>query len=415
MKLRGYRNREEEEARVKDGRRNLGKKLLLASVSTILTLVLLEFGARVYLWHVADKQAFSKYASLRQYQKQLASGEPAETEDGITWWYGLLAPHRYLGYIPAPNLVDEENKHNSLGFRGEEIVLPKPAGEFRIACLGASTTYTVLVPDYRGSYPAVLQTDLHDRGFAHTSVINGGGPAWSSYETLLSYLLRVQDLDPDLIIIHHAFGDVMTRLVWPPEAYAGDNSGYLVSRQTASRLPPVYEESTLLRMLLINSGRMLPHSSLDSSVYTEAETSCFMEYCRQFFAGTYPSGVFETVSVADMLKANPPVHFRRNIGDLVTIAKNTGVQPVLMTFIYSTEFKTFYFATEGFQAAIDEHNGILREIAQREDVPLIDLQAIFPKNVEYYEPDGIHVNAEGAQVKARLIADFLTKHHLVPK
>lgn len=59
--------------------------------------------------------------------------------------------------------------------------MPKPKGEYRIVCLGGSTTYTGWVDDYRLTYPALLQTELIDRGYAVT-VVNAGNEAWTSYE-----------------------------------------------------------------------------------------------------------------------------------------------------------------------------------------------------------------------------------------
>jgi hypothetical protein len=166
-------------------------------------------------------------------------------------------------------------------------------------------------------------------------------------------------------------------------------------------------------MFLVNSGRILPHSSLERSVDPIADTSYGTEYARQVFAGEYPSGIFKTVSVQAMLEANPPVFFRRNTENLVAIAKQTGVQPVLMTFTYNTEFK-LWFGTPGFQTATDEHNDILRETARREDIPLIDLDALFPKEKRYFKGDGIHVNADGARLKAQIVAEFLIERNLIP-
>lgn len=382
--------------------RRFGQKLLLALAASLVTLGLLEVGARVYVSRFADREHFSRYASLDEYRARI----------GTAWWFGLLAPHRYLGFIGAPDLVDGENRHNSLGFRGDDIVVPKPDGEFRIACLGASTTYSLFVADYQLSYPALLQRQLRSRGYPNTTVINAGIPAWTSYEDLINYLLRVQDLEPNLIIFKEAFADLACRLVWPPDAYRGDNSGCLAP-QFAPREIPLYKASTIIRILLVESGYALPASALGESVYNYADTSYFFEFAKQRWGRRFPSGIFETVSVEDMLAANPPVYYRRNIENLVISAVQGGVQPVLVTFPYSPKFGG-YFEVEAFRSGLDEHNDILRQIAERFDVPLLDLAESFPTGIAHWGFDGIHANSEGTALEAELVANFLIERRLVP-
>lgn len=383
-------------------RGSLAMRLALAGFTVLMTLVVLEIGARVYISRLADREHFTRYASLDEYRERIGADE---------WWFGLLAPHRYMGYAAAPNLVDGENRHNSLGMRGEEVVVPKPPGVFRIACLGASTTYSIFVDDWRRSYPALLEQDLHARGHPEVEVLNAGVPAWSSYETLINYLLRVQDLQPDLLIVHQGFGDIATRMVWPPELYRGDNSGYYSAR-FASREPPWWERSALLRILMVESGAALPASAFGQSVYNEADSSYYLEFARQRIRNVYPQGIFTEVTPKQMFDANPPVYFRRNTRNLVAAAQAAGTPVLLMTFAY-TPLKPGFFSIAGFAEATDEHNRILREIADARGTAFFDFDAAFPDDVRYWAPDGIHLNEEGTALKARLVADFLIANGLV--
>ncbi len=193
--------------------RHLLAKLFILCVSLVLCLLAVELASRVYLTRFASSEDFKQYASYRQLRERYG---PAGS---------MFSPHPYLGYAPTPNYVSGANRHNSLGFRGPEIALPKPDGEYRIVCLGASTTYTSHVLDFRSTYPALLQTTLHNMGDDHVVVINGGTPGWTTWETLISFQFRVLDLDPDMVIIYHGVNDVGPRLVWPDDAYRGDNTG----------------------------------------------------------------------------------------------------------------------------------------------------------------------------------------------
>jgi len=53
------------------------------------------------------------------------------------------------------------------------------------------------------------------------------------------------------------------------------------------------------------------------------------------------------------------------------------------------------------------------EIARDRGVNLFDLAEAFPKDEKYYT-DGLHMNEEGAGLKARLIGEYLIENNLIP-
>jgi hypothetical protein len=131
-------------------------KVFLLLFSFFIIFAGLEITLRTYLWHTAKENRFKRYASPDQLVARYG-----EEDVGRTY-----SPHRYLGFYPTPNFARGLNRHNSLGFRGEEFEIEKPEGAFRIACLGGSTTYGVL-EDFRESFPYSLQQALHERGYTH--------------------------------------------------------------------------------------------------------------------------------------------------------------------------------------------------------------------------------------------------------
>jgi lysophospholipase L1-like esterase len=96
-----------------------------------------------------------------------------------------------------------QRKHATIdraGYRGAEIVTPKPAGRFRILALGGSTTFGHGLRDDE-TWPFRLQGLLEKRGFP-CEVINGGVPGWGAEHCLL----RLEDdagwIQPDLVLVY---------------------------------------------------------------------------------------------------------------------------------------------------------------------------------------------------------------------
>lgn len=379
----------------------IGQKLLLSALSVLVTFIALEVAARIWINHLAGERRFLKYASLKQLQKKRADVKPRYT------------PHRYLGHCLTPNYVKGKNRHNSLGYRSDEIITPKPEGQFRIFCMGGSTTYTTEVEDYRMSYPSLLEKELKERGYANVRVINAGVGSWTSWESLINFEMRILDLAPDMIIIYHGVNDILSRMVWPPEAYRGDNSG--ATRPVVMSMPSIFEYSTLLRYLMIRMGLIKPHSSIDRQLDPVPDTYYALEFHNQKVEQTYPDGIFKKVSVREMLSVNGPKYFKRNLEHIILIADSRGVETVLATFAHSPLFTDVpIVASEECASAYAEMNETLKSIAHEMGVHLFDFAGQFPPDKRYYT-DGLHVNVEGAKLKARLFADWLSENDLVAR
>ncbi len=376
------------------------RKLALSVLVLAALLVLAEVGARVWVTRLAGDEAFLRYASLDQLGERHLEG-------------ARLVPHRYLGYAPNPGWSEPPDRINALGYRGDDFPRDKPAGELRVACLGGSTTYTTFVPDPGDAYPAQLEQSLRDRGVEGVRVINAGVPGWSSWESLLSFELRVLDVDPDVVIVYHGVNDVHPRLVWPPEAYRGDNSGYLRAVDPMF-LPGVLEYSTLARIALVASGRTAPHSSLHRTLKGYAPTYHGDAFFRQKARGSYPAKVFAETPAAEMLRVNDPRYLVRNLRNLCAAARAHGVRPVLATFAFTPEGTDEVRATAAeYLDAYREQNELVRALGEELGVPVLDLAAVLTDPIFFV--DGRHVNEEGARIKGELFAEFLLGHRLLER
>lgn len=358
------------------------RKLLAASTGLIVLLVLAELGARAWLAWFADDAAFLRYASIAEVQASRR-------------FPSLILRHSYLGYALQPGYEHGPNRINSLGYRGAEFPRAKPAGEFRIVCLGASTTFGGGLVDWREAYPARLQDELHARDLEHARVVNAGVSGYTSWETLASYLFRASDLEPDLLIVYHAANDLVARLTWPPETYRSDNSAL---RSPASQVhwPALYEHSDALRMLAIEAGLVLPHSRLDRLFGGRSE----------WHIGARE---FDDDELRRVLAANPPRYFERNLARLARAAHDDGTQVLFLTFARCSGFTDQRESTSpAFAEAFAEMNASLRAVAAATQSPLYDLAADYPDDRALFL-DAVHMNAQGCARMAHLIAEALER------
>ncbi|MBI5675296.1 MAG: SGNH/GDSL hydrolase family protein [Nitrospirae bacterium] len=375
----------------------------IAVISFILIFCLLEVSANIYLLYWANEARFVRYASWQQLQKRRKMSNPQ------------YSPHRYIGYYPTPNYVNGKNRHNSYGYRGKNIAIPKPNEQFRIFCLGGSTTYTYngAAADYGESWPDLIEKYLIEKGIKNVQVINAGADGWSSWESLIDLELKILDLEPDMIIIYHGINDIHPRFVWPQEAYRGDNSGRRAFGNL-SFMPSMLEYSTLLRILMIRAGLIAPHAAFDRTIDENIPDSFYGNlFIKQKNEGVYPQGIFKDISALKMLKTNTPVYFERNIRNMIAIAKNYGVKIVISSFAYSSLFTPLVeVSSEEYIFAHEENNLLLKRISEDTGVYFFDFASKFPKSKRYYY-DGRHVNLEGAKLQAEFFGNFLIENRLI--
>ncbi len=349
-------------------------EIVLAFASLVFTLLCAEAAARIWLNHFANRDQYLKYALYTEIDPK----------------HLRFQPHQYLDYVLTPNYHEGRTSHNSLGYRGDEFPKAKPKGEFRIVALGGSTTYDVYVEDNNEIHTKQLEDILYTRyGYQHVRVINAGVPAYNSWESLINLEFRVLDLKPDLIIHYDNNNDAHARLVLPSQ-YTSDGS----ARRKPWSYPPVprREWSVFVRIL-----------------------SRHLQFTRQVGLEDFVDRYDNSIGGDSMkvLEQNPPIYFERNVRNMLSIEREHGIVPVLVTYAYSPYFGD-YAATRHYQKAFTEHNEIYKQIAERYGVSLFDLEAVMPKDEDYFT-DGRHNNAKGARKRAELYAEFLTTHNLLPK
>ena len=351
---------------------------------TFLTFFLLEGMARVWLNNFTTPAQHDRFVLF-------TSIDPQDY---------AFTPHPYLVYYPTPNYKKGLTSHNALGYRNDEFPQQKPDGIFRIVALGGSSTYDVSIPDNKQIFTAQLEKLLKEEyGYENVQVINAGVPGYNTWEILANLEFRVLDLDPDLVIIYENTNDVHARLV-VPAAYRGDDLG----RRQVWQVPHVawWEHSAALRIAsrALNITRQV---SIDDFVS----------------APTYLSWPFEdrlesaNLDPTQILKENPPIYYRRNLENMIAIAKEHDVQILFSTWAYSPFLKD-YASQAYYQQGFRENNEVVKDVATSHDIPLFDFASVMPQEAQYWA-DGRHVNEAGALIKARLFARFLQDQGLLEK
>ncbi len=88
------------------------------------------------------------------------------------------------------------------------IAVKKPPSTFRIFLLGGSSVFAARVPTEKSHarlLEQLLRTRYPDRKI---EVVNAGGPWHASEHSVIKYLFKIKDYDPDLIVVWHAINDL---------------------------------------------------------------------------------------------------------------------------------------------------------------------------------------------------------------
>ncbi len=111
--------------------------------------------------------------------------------------------------VPRPGRKFGRISINSLGFRGPEVPVAKPAGTLRFAFLGASTTFCADVSSDSKTWPDLVVRELTRRFPAHPlDYVNAAVPGYGIKEMMASLKLRVLPAHPNVVIIYEATNDL---------------------------------------------------------------------------------------------------------------------------------------------------------------------------------------------------------------
>jgi len=167
-----------------------------------------------------------------------------------------------IRYVLAPNqqgwIDDGWMTINSLGFRGRDVVTPKPPGSFRVVVIGDSVTMGWGVGDNE-TYSAQLEELLHRRfPDRRLDVVNLGVGGYDTRQEVALLKRNVSRLQPDLVLVGFYSNDV-------PDALDDNQAGAPSGTRIAASHP---EAGQLLHMNPSSSSSWIRQLRRSRIVYT---------------------------------------------------------------------------------------------------------------------------------------------------
>ena len=169
--------------------------MILASASVLVCSLIAEPFLRYF---VPVPDPYEAVKTLRNINRYIKSEFPRN-------YWAQTEPEEGLLGIKGPNSFST----NNMGFRGDYLLEPKPASEFRIFMIGGSTTEGLYLDDSQ-TITKILQDELGQYLDDHVQVkVQNAGKSGDSLPDHLSMLVhRIVHLQPDLIVLFSGVNDL---------------------------------------------------------------------------------------------------------------------------------------------------------------------------------------------------------------
>ncbi len=315
-------------------------------------------------------------------------------------------------------------KVNSMGFRSREWSTNR-ASEYRIVCLGGSTTESLL-NDQDRIWTTLLEKRLGQLPHGRRPWVGNMGKAGLTSRHHVVQLKHLNLYDPDLIVVLVGSSDFMSRLKQDdrnPNLAGQPEDERTLEEQAFAALPDEflwdqpttwYRSTRLWRRMSVLFGRSVLTGSQQEDQY-----GLSLERWRAMRAGGKRS---------DKL---PPLEasldsYEHTLKQIVSLAQNSGAPIVLMTqpSIWRAgltdqekgqlwmggvgDFRdvpgSLYYEPEALERGIDAYNQRLLKVCRETTAHCIDLANAVPKST-YYFYDDEHFTDRGQELVAGRVAD----------
>lgn len=292
-----------------------------------------------------------------------------------------LPPHPYLLWEHSPGTRQEQGVSvhiNSLGLRGPEPTIPKPAGTRRVLALGDSSVYGFGVP-LEHSFVR-MATDSLGGEAADLEGIPAALPGYSTLQLLNLLELRALALEPDLLVV---------AALWSDHATAAQPDAALLDRyqrhdaSTRGSIERALQRSALVRLLSWELGVRRG---------TQADARAHYDL-RQ----PHPDGDTHRV---------PIDAYRHNLDSLADLAQERGAALVYLVLPHPEDLAGRQRGVSSFHAYRDA----MRQVASAHGASVVEGGEVFAAagfEREALFLDNIHPTATGHRLLGEALAEAL--------
>jgi len=343
-----------------------GRKLLYAGLVTLLMFGVCEGALRFRMW-------------LRYGTASSSVRDPMLTYDSAA---GL--------YVPKPGYEVHGAKINirinSHGFRGDEFVVPKPRGVFRIVCLGASTTFSAEASSNDTIWTHRLQEQLRAALPGRTiEVINAAVGGYVAEDNLRNLRHRVLALDPDLVIYY----DANNEIVRDTQELAKDRG--LLANSGGQREPALVKTLSTYSVMFDLAYKNLAIVSRSRASQSPAQTlDSIPSSLPNRFIGVLDEMRRELASRNVPLVLSTFVVKYRHDQDRATQIANADV-----AFYYMP-----WMSIDGMLHAMDTYNAAILEYGRRARLVVVDERTTIPADSDHFA-DCMHLTDRGNEAMAQ--------------
>jgi lysophospholipase L1-like esterase len=290
--------------------------------------------------------------------------------------------------VPVPGQHTRKIWINSLGFRGPELVNPKPIRRIRLAFLGGSTTFCAEVSGDEVTWPHLVWKTFQDTWpYLEFDYINAGVPGYGIKSILRNLEYRIKPLQPDVIVIYEATNDLSkdTReLARKQGLFAGkvEDLSPFARWSTAWYL---IEKNLQIRVRQMRAAQGIERLEFDPRTLSEG----FYQRLRELIETSQkisPVVAVATFSHKVRREQSPEERLR---------ASNTSL------------YYMPYMSVEGILEGFEEYNRVIREVAQEAGVTLVEGEYTIPGDDRHFN-DSVHFKDPGSELMARRVVSALT-------
>lgn len=321
----------------------------------------------------------------------------------------VTEPEADLPGLRGPNVFTT----NNLGFRGDDLIVPKPANEFRIFMVGGSTTECLYLDDSK-TVTRVLQNELNKQQATNVAVrVYGAGKSGDASDDHCSMIVhRIVQLQPDMIIVFAGINDLTRGIV---------NYDYLhyvkdAPTERFRQLKYLATESQIVRRFYY---LFRPKPQNITQVFQEIQL-------RSDFKGSVR--VCNSLPISNERPRVDLAAYANNLRTIAGVARAHGIKLVLMTQQATwngpdnANLKEWQwllcrsgarYREDYMNEALTALNDQTREVAREFSVPVYDLALSMPKSRDFFYDD-VHFNDRGAQEAAMDLAKLIEGMNIGP-